>query len=141
MKRSALFLVFVLALTGCSSSGYTTDATKVIAIPTEEEPPSEPVQEENDMSQDDFTPFYDEGYSSTIDSSPELLYKWGIASAFGATGNPVESKMFKFCRGFVQGWQDSDELNYFDLSEEQKLKAKESWDQGCVAAGMGLRLP
>lgn len=110
-------------------------------VQEENEPPSESVQEENEMSQVDFTMWYDEGYSSMMDSSPELLYKWGIANAFGATGNPVESKMLKFCRGFVQGWKNSKNYNYFDLSKEQKLKAEESWDRGCAAAGMTLRLP
>jgi len=109
-------------------------------VQEENEPPSESVQEENEMSQVDFTRWYDEGYAAIMDRSPELLYKWGITKNFGATGKPVKAKMESFCNKFTV-WELQAHDGTTNLSDDQKILARKYWNQGCVDAGMELRLP
>jgi hypothetical protein len=80
-----------------------------------------------------------EGYAAIMERNPDVLYRWGISNAFGATGKPVKAKMESFCRKFTV-WElraDDDSTN---LSDNQKIAARKYWNQGCVTAGMKLKL-
>jgi hypothetical protein len=85
-----------------------------------------------------FSKWFDEGYTQIMDRDPETLYNFGISRAFGATGNPVESKMKAFCRSFTVFEIDE---STSELSEDEKLTARDAWDEGCLSAGMSLSLP
>ena len=103
------------------------------------EPENEvPIQDEA-LTNEATDKWYNEGYAAIMDRDPETLYKWGIRRAFGATGNPVKSKMLNFCSTFTV-WE-LEPNNVSDISEDQKIAARKIWDKGCVEAGMSLRLP
>jgi hypothetical protein len=77
--------------------------------------------------------WYREGYAAIMEHDPDTLYKWGIAKAFGATGNPVKSKMQNFCSYFTVWEIDG-------LPKSKQSSARKEWNSGCLAAGMSLKL-
>ena len=80
-----------------------------------------------------------EGYAAIMERSPDLLYKWGITNTFGATGKPVKAKMETFCKKFTV-WELEPNNVTTSLSKSQKILARKYWNQGCVEAGMKLKL-
>lgn len=103
------------------------------------EPKNEVSTQDEALTKEATDKWYEEGYAAIMDRDPETLYKWGIRKAFGATGNPVKSKMLSFCSTFTV-WE-LEPNNVSDISEDQKIAARKIWDKGCVEAGMSLRLP
>lgn len=80
-----------------------------------------------------------EGYAAIMERSPDLLYRWGITNVFGANGKPVKAKMETFCKKFTV-WELGPGDGTTNLSKNQKILARKYWNQGCVKAGMELKL-
>lgn len=117
---------------------YTSSEFKVELL-ANPEPKNEVSTQNEALTKQATDKWYNEGYAAIMDRDPETLYKWGIRKAFGATGNPVKSKMLNFCSTFSVS--ELEPNNVSDISEDQKIAARKIWDKGCVEAGMSLRLP
>jgi hypothetical protein len=107
--------------------------------PTQSEDKNEVPTQDEDLTTEATDRWYEEGYAAIMDRDPETLNKWGIRKAFGATGNPVKSKMLNFCYTFTVWELEPNRVS--DISEVQKIAARKFWNMGCVEAGMSLRLP
>jgi len=111
-----------------------------IVIPVDSEKVNRQREEENQAAAEEFSAkWFQEGFSEIMNRDPETLYRFGISKAFGATGDPIASKMNAFCRSFTVFELEPGGTS--DLNDEEKLMARESWNEGCVSAGMSLRLP
>ena len=72
---------------------------------------------------------YKKGWNIVIDTAPEKLFQAGFESNFGATGQPVKSKVDNWCRTLIRaGRARTDAKNMTDFYK------------GCIDASMTLRL-